>query len=176
MKTTSELYSIKEYILFMEEEQQEQQPKKWKKASKAVINQRLEFIIKLMRQGKRRSEIVDICSREYGITFRMVDKYLAKINELSLTDFNDEYIKNDIMIRYNDLYEQAMRLKDVKLAASILKNIGDLIEKRKTQPTNLERINIVINGLNQPQDKKQIIEIPIVNRMELPANKKEDNE
>lgn len=86
-------------------------------------NQKIDKVLELIGQGKKRHTIVDIMNDLYQISDSMVDKYIAEAKSI----ISSNYDENILMERYNHLYQKCYDAANYKLC----KDINDSIAKIK---------------------------------------------
>ena len=93
------------------------------KSTQVVKEQRVKQVIALLVIGKYRWEIVSELSQEWECSESNVDQYIAEAKKLMSEHFSQETVE-DILSKYNYLYNDALRCGDKKLAKSILDSIA----------------------------------------------------
>jgi len=90
--------------------------------------QRIEFIYDMISSGFMRGTIVLQCSKLWNISYRQVDKYIARAKKI----FEDVHIENvkeryrNALKRTRALYRQCMASGDKRTAANVLRELNDL--------------------------------------------------
>lgn len=123
------------------------------KSTQIVKEKRVKQVMALLVVGKYRWEIVQDLSKEWECSEANVDQYIADAKNLASEHFSKESI-NDILSKYNYLYNSALRKGDGKLAKSVLDSIAKISGHYKD---NIElsgslNHNITVIKLNGPQD------------------------
>ncbi len=115
-----------------------------KKSTKAEYNERLSYTAKLIGEGKYRYQIVEILTTQYDISVAMADKYIGDVYENARESYKNS--GEDLLARYNELYQKAIDDDNKKLAKEILDSITKLTQVKKVDvTTNGESINYSIN-------------------------------
>lgn len=123
------------------------------KSTQVVKEQRVKQVMALLVVGRYRWEIVQELSKEWNCSEANVDQYIADAKKLSTDHFKKETI-DDILSKYNYLYNNALRKGDGKLAKSVLDSIAKISGHYKD---NIElsgslNHNVTVIKLNGPQD------------------------
>ncbi len=93
------------------------------KSTQVVKEQRIKQVMALLVVGKYRWEIVQDLSKEWECSEANVDQYIADAKELMSDHFSKETI-NDILSKYNYLYNDALRVGDKRQAKNVLDSIA----------------------------------------------------
>lgn len=112
-----------------------------KKATKKEVQDRVDYVVRLMAAGMRSSDIIQNSSvKSWGVTDRQAWKYIDK----ALKYFKDKAnIDRDgelgkILEQYEFLFIQALKAEDYRLCVTILDKRGELI--------GLKRISVDVGG------------------------------
>jgi len=89
---------------------------------------RINEVIRYILEGYRVYEIKEKITKQYGVSFREVDRYLARARKFIIADFastREEALAEALAMRQN-LYKEALENGDKRLALEVLKDIAKL--------------------------------------------------
>lgn len=117
------------------------------KASKLVVNQRVNIIVDMIISGKSRADIIHYGSENWNLGERQIDKYIAKSRDTIQVEIvkNLEYDYAKAIKRYEVLYMKAIEGKDYRLAVTINKEITQLQGLNKLQLDHSGSIEFISN-------------------------------
>lgn len=120
------------------------------KASKLQMAERKTIILKLIGQGRSRSEISKELAPKYGVSEQSIERQYDKaINELTeLHTDNMEDIRTEYLLQLRDLYRKAYNDESWKIASEIIEKQAKLMGMYK----------------DKQEDKKQAPTIHIIER------------
>ena len=87
--------------------------------NKLIKANRINRIIDLLVRGTRRRDIVLLLSTEWGCSDIWVDKYIYKAKQVIKEQFDLESIE-DMNAKYDFLYQEALKRKDLKEARAVM--------------------------------------------------------
>lgn len=114
--------------------------KKVKKSNTAEVQARVLAICDLIAQGATRSDIVQFCSNEYGISERHGDTYLAKAYAV-MREQAEEAAENYFSVaiaRYTKLYAKNYKVQDFRECRNVQQAI-DKLTLLKSQSASKEK-------------------------------------
>lgn len=89
---------------------------------------RINTVIQYILEGYRVYEIKELVTKQYGVSYREVDRYLARARKFIIADFastREEALAEALAMRQN-LYKEALENGDKRLALEVLKDIAKL--------------------------------------------------
>lgn len=89
---------------------------------------RINKVIQYILEGYRLYEIKELVTKQYGVSYREVDRYLARAKKFIIADFastREEALAEALAMRQN-LYKEALESGDKRLALEVLKDIAKL--------------------------------------------------
>lgn len=108
------------------------------RANKIMKEKRLRQVMNMIGEGKYAIEIVSTLSKEWLCNTRAVYAYITAVKQILSNEINRQDI-DDLMAKFDYLYQKSMEAKDLKLAVTILNN------KAKYQIGEKQRIEGDIN-------------------------------
>lgn len=148
----------------MKKQKQKQEIKKFQKATYIEAEKRRQQIEKMLLVGASYSQIVEYCSKNFNITSKQVDKYIAQIKDKwkKIFDKQSEYNLSLALARREFLYARALQENDIRAALDIERDIRKLqglyIEKIEgKQEMIIEIIKKITDGeyIRKKQDKEE---------------------
>ncbi len=118
---------------------------------------RVKQVISMLVIGKYRWEIVQEFSKLWKCSEANVDQYIADAKKLMKSHFKDETVE-DILSKYNFLYNDALMSGDKKLAVKILDSIakvGGYVTDKLQVSGELNHNVTVIKLIGPPTDNKE---------------------
>lgn len=118
-----------------------------KRATKGEIAKRTGLIAKMLLEGKSKESIVRFSSEEFCIKERMVEKYIAKAQEIIEKSVvkKVDYDYSKAVLRYEELYRLAFDKKDYKSCLSINKELSNLQGLHKVQVEHSGGVEFISN-------------------------------
>lgn len=108
-----------------------------KKATRAECEQRVKYVMKMLLDGFTRPDILEYCSKEWGLARASIDNLTAQATKriLAINEVECEQLMANVTSNYWSLYREARRNKQTGLASSILAQISKLkgIEKQRVE-------------------------------------------
>lgn len=99
-------------------------------ATELVKTQRVKRILDMMGRGMYSYEIVATLEKEWNCSNRSVYKYMNIVKKILAKEVNKD--ANDLLNKFNNLYEEARKRGDIKTANAILANMGKFTVGEKT--------------------------------------------
>lgn len=96
---------------------------------------RLNRVRSLLVAGKLRADVCFILSKEWNVSYRMVDKYIAVVYKQVKDHFESNGGMDDLLSKYNDLYNKLYELKKYSEAAKIQDSIAKITQTTKIEVT-----------------------------------------
>ncbi len=99
------------------------------KSTQAQLAERVRIVFELLLSGTPRVDIIQYSSKNWGVTGRMCDKYIAKANELIHAEAT-KIIENafeDHLVMRDSLRLAALKDGDKRLAHEILRDTAKLL-------------------------------------------------
>lgn len=120
-----------------------------KQATELVKNQRVKRILDMMGRGMYSFEIVSTLQDEWKCSQRSVYKYMNIVKKILAVQVSKD--ADDLLNKFNNLYEEARKKGDIKTANAILGNITKITvgEKTQVEHSGLTGIQIHIVGGTQ---------------------------
>ena len=116
---------------------------------------RLREVMVMLVAGKYRWEIIRDLGQKWDVSEHTIDGYIKDSKKLMVEHYSDETIE-DIMSKYNYLYQCALKTGDMRLAVKILDSIskvGGYYKEKVDITTNGESMNqTIINIINPNGD------------------------
>ncbi len=107
--------------------------------------ERIQRVWTLLGEGKQESEVVRILMIEWNCAQRSVYKYLEATRKKIKEDYERQGIQ-DLIQKYDFLYNEAIKDKDKRLAKSIMDSVGKFLHGEKHQiDGNINVTGIEIN-------------------------------
>lgn len=94
-------------------------------ATKQIKALRIQMVINLLQAGKYNFEIVNELSIQWGCGDRNVYRYITAAFKLIHDNYDTNAIEN-LLTKYDMLYQRALKMKDVKAATKILDSVAKL--------------------------------------------------
>lgn len=101
------------------------------KSTELVKTQRVKRILDLMGRGMYSFEVVATLEKEWNCSQRNVYKYMNIVKKILAAEVSKD--ANDLLNKFNNLYEEARKKGDIKTANAILGNITKITVGEKTQ-------------------------------------------
>ena len=99
-----------------------------KRSSNGELAMRVNEVARLIMNGRTRGDILHNTSN-WGVSDRQVDEYIARACK-TISEINRESLQDNLAIikrNYWQLYRQALKEKDGRLAANILESLAKLM-------------------------------------------------
>lgn len=136
------------------QESAEKQRKKYKKPTATEKRRRVNDAFKLLMLGKTSGEITAYLSEKYDVTKRTAERYIAeagkRVDEIAREEQRDAL--RMALTRLSDLYATAYKLRDMRTALSVQKEINALLglyPPQKREVTGASGGAIVVRWANE---------------------------
>jgi hypothetical protein len=98
------------------------------KSTDAETQKRVTAIYSMLLEGSSRAEIIQYGAKEWHVSDRMIDTYLARAREafIEKEEADRDYQFNKSLSRYNQLYAKAFAEKDYKMCLQLQQRIDRL--------------------------------------------------
>ena len=119
------------------------------KSDSSEMQKRINLIYSMLLQGLQRKAIIQYCSKNYEISDRQVDEYLAKARQLMSDDLveNMDLKRSEILAQLNDLYNKSYLLEDYRECRNILAQITSILGVEAIKRTDITSDGKSINNL-----------------------------
>ena len=94
-------------------------------ATKTIKALRIQMVIQMLQSGKYHYEIVNELSKLWECSDRNVARYITAAFKLIHDNYDTNAIEN-LLSKYDMLYQRALKMKDVKAATKILDSVAKL--------------------------------------------------
>ncbi len=131
------------------------------KSTQAQLSERVRIVFELLLSGTPRVDIIQYSSKNWGVTDRMCDKYIAKANEIIKAESVKiiENIFEDHLVVRDAMRLQALKDGDKRFAFEILRDTDKLVGLYAPKKMQVGWSETLPNDVAQSDAVKQFKEV-----------------